>query len=133
LRDLANGLHPQALTEGGLSAVLDDMARRSTVPVDVTCTEVRYDRAVEFTCWMVIAEAVVNAQKHAQAQRIVVEVAHGDEMLRVRVCDNGCGGADPGGSGLRGLRDRVEAAGGHADIATGPGGTSIEVTVPCAS
>ena len=133
LRDLANGLHPQALTEGGLTAVLDDMARRSPVPVMITCSADRYPPAVEFTCWLVIAEAVVNAQKHADAKRISVDVEHIADVLRIRVRDDGRGGAKPEGPGLRGLRDRVEAAGGHAQISSGADGTTIEVTVPCAS
>ena len=133
LRDLANGLHPQALTEGGLTAVLDDLARLSPAPVRVTCPADRYPPAVEFTCWLVIAEAVVNAHKHAVAQQICVDVAHVGETVLIRVSDDGRGGADPDSGGLRGLRDRVEAAGGHTRIVSGARGTTIEASVPCAS
>ncbi len=133
LRDLANGLHPQALTEGGLTAVLDDLARLSPAPVRVICPPDRYPPAIEFTCWLVIAEAVVNAHKHAAAQEICVEVAHVGHTVLIRVRDDGHGGADPSSGGLRGLRDRVEAAGGQARIVSGAEGTTIEATVPCAS
>lgn len=126
LRDLANGLHPQALVDGGLSAVLDDLSRRSAMPIAVTCPPARFPPALEFACWLVISEAVVNAHKHSAADRIVVDVIHDDHELRIRVRDNGGGGADPGGSGLRGLRDRVEAAGGQARILSGRQGTTIE-------
>jgi signal transduction histidine kinase len=133
LRDLANGLHPQALTEGGLTAVLDDLARLSPAPVQVTCPPDRYPPAVEFTCWLVIAEAVVNAHKHAAAQQICVEVAHEGQTVLIRVRDDGRGGAVQDSGGLRGLRDRVEAAGGEARIVSGAEGTTIEASVPCAS
>ncbi len=133
LRDLANGLHPQALTEGGLTAVLDDMARRSPVRVEVSCSDHRYEPAVEFTSWMVIAEAVVNAQKHAKASVISVEVAAVGGMLHLVVSDDGRGGADPDGAGLRGLRDRTEAARGEVSISSTTSGTRIEAAIPCAS
>jgi len=133
LRDLANGLHPQALTDGGLPAVLDDLSRRSPVAVRATCPPDRYPPALEFTCWLIIAEAVVNAQKHSHARTIDVAVAQTDRALHISVSDDGCGGADPHGAGLRGLRDRVEAAGGSAVITTGATGTSIEAVVPCGS
>lgn len=133
LRDLANGLHPQALAEGGLTAVLDDLARRSPVPVHVTCPRDRYDPSIEFACWMVVAESVVNAQKHAYAQKILVDVERIGDNLNIRVSDDGCGGADPLSAGLRGLRDRVAAAGGEAHITSGPNGTTIEAAVPCES
>ena len=113
--------------------MLDDLARRSPVPVTISCPPERYPPAVEFTCWLVIAEAVVNAQKHALAERLTVDVVHTSDELRIRVHDDGRGGADPGGLGLHGLRDRVEAAGGQARIHSDHTGTTIEATVPCAS
>ena len=133
LRELANGLHPQALTDGGLPALLDDLARRSPVPLEVTAVGDRVAANVEFTAWLVIAEAVVNAQKHAAAGRIEVKVENEVEHLRITVEDDGLGGADPESSGLRGLRDRVAAAGGETWITSGSGGTRIEAVVPCAS
>lgn len=133
LRELANGLHPQALTEGGLTSVLDDVARRSSVPVEITCPDDRYPAAVEFTSWMVIAEAVVNAQKHAKANLIRVDVRQAGDDLVITVSDDGRGGADPESPGLRGLRDRAAAAGGKARITSDNTGTTITATVPCAS
>lgn len=133
LRDLANGLHPQALTEAGLTAVLDDLAQHSPVPVTVTCPIERFPPAVEFTCWLVVAEAVVNATKHSAAKQIDVHVEQVDDALAIVVRDDGRGGADPESSGLRGLRDRVDAAGGEVRVSSGSNGTTIEARVPCAS
>ncbi|WP_188113501.1 sensor histidine kinase [Nocardioides humilatus] len=134
LRDLANGLHPQALVEGGLAAVLDDVARHSPVPVQVNAPSGRWEPAVEFTAWLVVAEAVVNAQKHAEAARIDVDVRQDGGHLLLRVADDGRGGADQSSSGLRGLRDRVEASGGTVTISSDPGiGTTLEAVIPCAS
>ena len=113
LRDLANGLHPAALADGGLAAALDDMARHSPVPLHVQVAGERLDPGTEFTAWSVIGEAVVNAQKHAAAQSIEVDVHRRNGDLRLRVHDDGRGGANPDGPGLRGLRDRVEAAHGR--------------------
>lgn len=133
LRDLANGLHPEALTDGGLPAAIGDLARRSPIPISVAVDEQRSAPTVEFTAWLVISEAVVNAQKHAAANRIDVTVSMCDDQLRLCVRDNGRGGADPGSSGLRGLRDRVAATGGEVTITSDRMGTVIEAVIPCAS
>ena len=133
LRDLANGLHPAALADGGLAAALDDLARRSPVPVRVQVAEERLDAGTEFTAWTVIGEAVVNAQKHAGAHAIDVAVSRDNGDLRLRVHDDGRGGANPDGPGLRGLRDRVEAARGRLTVTSGRGGTTIEAVLPCGS
>ena len=121
LRDLANGLHPAALTDGGLAAALDDMARHSPVPLRVQVDGDRLDAGTEFTAWSVIGEAVVNAQKHAAAHGIEVDVQRRNGDLRLRVHDDGRGGANPDGPGLRGMRDRVEAAHGRLTVTTGAG------------
>jgi signal transduction histidine kinase len=137
LRALANGLHPQALTEGGLPAVLDDVARSSPVPVKVSADVDRVDPAVEFTAWLVIAEAVVNAQKHSGADLIsidvTIDVSRDQRLLRFRVADDGRGGADTTSDGLLGLLDRVEAARGVVSVTTGADGTVIEGALPCVS
>jgi signal transduction histidine kinase len=133
LRALANGLHPAALEDGGLPAALDDMARLSTVPVRVSAPVGRLDRALEFTAWSVIGEAVVNAQKHAGASTIEVDVARQNGHLWLSVRDDGRGGANPDGPGLRGLRDRVETARGQLSVASGVAGTTIEAVLPCES
>ncbi|MCW2797757.1 histidine kinase, partial [Nocardioides sp.] len=134
LRALANGLHPAALIDGGLAAALDDLARHSTVPLVVEADVPRLDAALEFTAWLVIGEAVVNAQKHANASRIRVAAVLDDGTLRLRVADDGKGGANAEGPGLRGLRDRVETARGVLEIRSDPGdGTTLEAVFPCAS
>jgi signal transduction histidine kinase len=133
LRALANGLHPAALADGGLSAALDDMARHSPVPLRVQVAPERLDPHIEFTAWAVIGEAVVNAQKHAAAHAIEVDVKRSNGDLRLRVRDDGCGGANPAGPGLRGLRDRVEAAHGRLTVNTGADGTTVEAVLPCGS
>jgi signal transduction histidine kinase len=133
LRALANGLHPAALEDGGLAAALDDMARHSPVPVQLTVSVGRLDRGLEFTAWSVIGEAVVNAQKHAAASAIRVDVHRQDGRLHLRVDDDGRGGANPDGPGLRGLRDRVETVRGVLTVESAPGGTAIEAVLPCGS
>ena len=134
LRDLANGLHPAALTDGGLMAALDDLARHSPVDLHLDVNVPRLDSALEFTAWLVIGESVVNAQKHANATRVAIEVHQHDCQVRIQVRDDGCGAANPDGPGLRGLRDRVEAAGGNLVIdSPAGGGTTIEAVLPCAS
>ena len=133
LRALANGLHPAALTDGGLAGVVDDLARRSPVPIDVDVDGARLDPATEFTAWLVVAEAVTNAHKHAGASRIRVVSARHNGELRLSICDDGHGGADSSGSGLRGLHDRVESAEGTLRVRSGAQGTAVEVTLPCGS
>jgi signal transduction histidine kinase len=92
--------------------------------------EERLDAGTEFTAWTVIGEAVVNAQKHAAARGIEVDVTRQNGDLRLRVHDDGRGGANPDGPGLRGLRDRVEAAHGWLTVTSGDGGTTIEAVLP---
>jgi signal transduction histidine kinase len=134
LRDLANGLHPAALADGGLRAALQDLARHSPVAMNLDVDVPRLDPALEFTAWLVIGESVVNAQKHAHATAVTVGVHQLGCHLRIQVRDDGAGAANPDGPGLRGMRDRVEAAGGTflMDSPVG-GGTTIEVVLPCAS
>jgi signal transduction histidine kinase len=133
LRELANGLHPAALADGGLSAALDDMARHSPVPLRLDVTPERLDPALEFTAWLVLGEAIVNAQKHAGAHSIDVGVARSAGHLRLRVADDGRGGARHDGPGIRGMRDRVETASGDLTVSTGASGTTIEAVLPCGS
>ena len=133
LRELANGLHPAALVDGGLSAALDDMARHSPVPLRLEVVAERLDPGLEFTAWLVLGEAIVNAQKHAGAQGIDVGVARSNGHLLLRVADDGRGGASPDGPGLRGMRDRVETAQGELTVSSGASGTTIEAVLPCGS
>ncbi|MEJ7629028.1 MAG: histidine kinase [Nocardioidaceae bacterium] len=134
LRELANGLHPAALTDGGLAAALDDLARHSAVPLRVRSAVPRLDSGLEFTVWLVACEAVVNAQKHAHATAIEVDLAIEGRHLRLRVSDDGIGGAKPEGRGLRCLRDRTETARGTLLLSSEPGaGTRVDVSLPCGS
>jgi signal transduction histidine kinase len=135
LRELARGIHPAILAEGGLPLALKTLARRCTVPVEL---DVRVDQRppepIEIAAYYLVAEALTNTAKHAAASTIHVEVAttDGDGVLRVSVRDNGRGGADPaGGSGLVGLKDRVEALGGRLWLHTAPGaGTTVRAELP---
>jgi signal transduction histidine kinase len=134
LRELANGLHPAALLDGGLPAALDDLARHSPLDLQLDVDVPRLEPALEFTAWLVIGEALVNAQKHAHATRVEVEVCLHEHVLRIRVRDDGRGGANPEGPGMRGMGDRVEAAGGEFTLDSRAGsGTTIEAVLPCAS
>jgi signal transduction histidine kinase len=136
LREIANGLHPAVLTEGGLRPALKALARRSAVPVrlDVRVPG-RLPEPAEIAAYYVVAEALTNAAKHARASVVDVEVAVGEGVLRVSVRDDGRSGADfAGGSGLVGLRDRVEALGGRLSLHSPPGaGTTLEVHLPLES
>jgi PAS domain S-box-containing protein len=132
IRELAGGLHPAVLSERGLAAALEALALR--VPLDVEL-EALPDRVlpepIEAAAYYVVAEALANVQKHAGARRVVVSVRAGDERVEVRVSDDGRGGADPDGHGLRGLADRVEALGGRLDVESpAGGGTVLRAVIP---
>jgi signal transduction histidine kinase len=135
LREFARGVYPAALTEGGLEAALPALARRTPVPVRLTVTTGRLDPAVEATAYFVVAEALTNVARHAHATRARVDVQCYAEVLRVEVVDDGRGGAaEDGGSGLRGLADRVTALDGRLDVRSPPGdGTTLRVELPCGS
>jgi signal transduction histidine kinase len=131
LRALARGLHPAILAEG-LAAAIAAAARRSPVPVELTVHPGRLPAPVEATAYFVAAEALANIAKHARATHATVAVTRADGRLRVEVRDDGVGGADPDGAGLRGLRDRVEALDGRLSVHTPTGGgTRITAEVPC--
>jgi signal transduction histidine kinase len=133
LRELARGLHPAALADGGLRPALKTLARRSAVPVRLDVQiDGRLPEPIELAAYYVVAEALTNTVKHAQATVIDVQAAAGDGVLRVRVRDDGRGGADPSdGSGLIGLTDRVEALGGRLTLDSPPAsGTTMQVALP---
>jgi signal transduction histidine kinase len=133
LREIARGLHPAILADGGLRPALKTLARRSAVPVRLEVTvDGRLPERVELAAYYVTAEALTNAAKHAQATVIDVRLAAEAESLRIRVRDDGRGGADPtGGTGLVGLTDRVEALGGRLWLHSPPGGgTTMNVALP---
>ena len=130
LRSLARGITPTALVHGSLPDALEDLALRCPVPTTLRVegsAEVNPD--VASTLYFVVAECLANVSKHARARSAVVELGLGDPA-RVRVQDDGDGGADPSGSGLRGLVDRVETLGGTVDIETSSDGTRVEAAVP---
>jgi signal transduction histidine kinase len=136
LREIARGLHPSALADGGLRPALKTLARRSAVPVHLDVqVDGRLPDQVELAAYYVIAEALTNAAKHAGAAEVRVQVESGEGLLRVCVRDDGRGGADPtSGSGLVGLTDRVEALGGELELLSPPGaGTSVRVVLPFAA
>jgi PAS domain S-box-containing protein len=117
LRELARGLHPAILSERGLRAAVETLAGRVPVPVEIVdIPEERLPEPVEAAAYYLIAEALTNVTKYAQASTVRVHVVESDGSVLVEVSDDGVGGADPaGGSGLRGLADRVEALGGSLD------------------
>src|SRR6185295_16836544 len=111
---------------------LDDLARRTPVPVRIQATATRYPAATEATAWFIACEAVTNAVKHAAPTSIEVTAREDRGRLRLTVEDDGCGGADAAGNGLRGIADRAEAAGGTLSVASSPGrGTAITAVLPC--
>ena len=135
LRDLARGIHPVVLTDRGLPAALATLAGHSHIPVELEVeTGERPAAAVEAAAYFVVAEALTNANKHSAASRVAVRVARRGPVLGVVVADDGRGGADPTGQGLRGLRHRVEALDGVMTVADAPGGgTVLSVELPCGS
>jgi signal transduction histidine kinase len=133
LRELARGIHPAILTEGGLDAAIRGLARRSGIPVVLELAlDAHLAEPVEVATYYVVSEALTNAAKHAQASRAEVAVESRDGLLEVRIRDDGVGGAHAApGSGLTGLRDRVEAIGGTIMLTSPPGeGTSLHVSFP---
>jgi PAS domain S-box-containing protein len=136
LRELARGIHPAALTEGGLRAALEGLAMRASVPTRlVAVPDERFAAPVEATAYFTVAEALTNAARYAAAKRVEVEAVRVDGHLCVEVRDDGRGGADPAaGSGLRGLADRVAALDGVLRLASpSGGGTRLRVEIPCES
>src|SRR5262249_7895277 len=114
LRELARGLHPNGLAEDGLAAALESLADRTPVPValDLAAFDRRLAREIELSAYFVACEAVANAVKHANASSITIAGRRTSGTTSIEIADDGVGGADAGGSGLRGLADRVAALGG---------------------
>jgi signal transduction histidine kinase len=133
LRELAHGLHPAALADGGLSHALATLARQSAVPVHLDIhLDGRLPEPIELAAYYVVAETLTNAVKHSHATIVDVTARTDPERLRVAIVDDGRGGADPAaGSGLVGLSDRVEALGGRLTVTSQPGvGTTVEAILP---
>ena len=132
LHDFAQGIHPAALTDGGLSAALPDLALRAGLPVDLEISVGRLDPAIEAAVYFLCSEALTNGARHARATGMAVAVTQSRGRLRVEIADDGIGGADPAkGTGLRGLGDRIEALGGRLSVESLPRqGTSLLAEIP---
>jgi signal transduction histidine kinase len=134
LRELARGIHPAVLTETGLAGAIQALAERSPVPTTIIAVpNRRFPAAIEATAYFVAGEALANVAKHAMATAAEVTIRQRPGGLIVQVSDDGAGGARPEkGSGLRGLADRVAAAGGVLRVDSPPGsGTRLEADIPC--
>ncbi|MGO4301004.1 sensor histidine kinase [Leifsonia sp. RAF41] len=136
LRELARGIHPTVLTDGDLRSAIEELGLRSHLPVEVHVDlSERLPEVVEETIYFCVSECLANAAKHSGARNCSVAVARADATVTVLVKDDGQGGAkiEPGG-GLEGVRDRVEAVSGRADVRSVEGlGTIIELTIPVAA
>ena len=133
LREIARGIHPAILSEGGLVPALRTLARRAVIKVELEAAAIaRLPEPVEVVAYYTVSEALTNATKHAHASVVSVVAGEQDDRLHLTVRDDGVGGADPArGSGLIGLRDRVEALGGSFEFSSPPGqGTLIGVDLP---
>jgi signal transduction histidine kinase len=131
LRELAHGLHPAALTLGGLRGGVGSVVERLDLPVDVDVIAERLPPEIEASAYFIVAEALTNVVKHSQAARAEVTASLRDGMLDVQVRDDGIGGADPDGHGLVGMKDRVAALGGRFEIRSpAGGGTHVVASLP---
>jgi signal transduction histidine kinase len=136
LRDLAQGIHPQILSEAGLETAVESLADRAQVAVTVEIpSSERYVPAVESAAYFVVAEALTNVAKYAAASHVLVRAAWRDGILTLEVSDDGIGGADPSaGSGLRGLVDRLAVIDGTLEVVSPTGGgTRLLAQIPSAA
>jgi len=133
LRALARGIHPTALADGGLAPAVRDLADRFPIPVDVEVEDRRLPTSIETTAYFIVAEALTNVLRHAEATRVTIRGRIERDALDLEIADDGRGGADDvrGGSGVRGLVDRAQAVGGTLAIDSPPGGgTTIRARLP---
>jgi signal transduction histidine kinase len=132
LRELAHGIHPSILTDLGLAAAIRSLTDGSPVPITLQeLPSSRLEGTAEAAAYYVVAEAVTNAQRYARAEEIAIRVGERSRFLQIDVVDDGGGGADLRGSGLQGLRDRVEAVGGSLEIYSPPArGTRVRAAIP---
>jgi signal transduction histidine kinase len=136
LREMARGIHPAILAEGGVGPALRTLVRRSPIPVELQVDAAgRLPEPVEVAVYYLVAESLTNIVKHARASLARVVVSSGDGVLRVSIEDDGAGGAEPSrGTGLTGLLDRVQALGGTITVASPPGdGTHVRAELPIGS
>jgi hypothetical protein len=131
LAEFARGVHPRTLTETGLAAAVSELGEHSPVPVQVRVPEERLPTTVEAAVYFVCSEALANVAKHAKASQVGVRVERQAGLVVLEVQDDGVGGADPAGSGLRGLADRVEALQGRLGVESPRGGgTRLLAEIP---
>ena len=133
LQEISRGIHPAILSRGGLREALKALARRSPVRVELhAAVDGELPEPVEVASYYLVSEALTNAAKHAQASVLQVDAETDEGLVRLSITDDGVGGADPeAGSGLVGLKDRVEALGGDLRISSAPGhGTALRATIP---
>jgi signal transduction histidine kinase len=133
LREISHGIHPAILSNGGLEPALKALRRRSALPVELDLhAERRLPEPVEVAAYYAVAEALTNAAKHAHASVVNVELDTHQATLQLAIRDDGIGGADPGqGTGLLGLRDRIEALGGTLQVTSPAGkGTTLLIELP---
>lgn len=133
LRQISHGVHPAALSAGGLRPALRTLGRRAAIPVSLTINvERRLPESIEVAAYYVVSEALTNATKHAQASIVRISAEADDTRVLLSVSDDGVGGAAlTGGSGLLGLKDRVEALGGHLRISSAKQlGTTLSAEIP---
>jgi GAF domain-containing protein len=131
LRELAHGILPAVLAQGGLHTGVNSIVSRLELPVEVDIPAKRFPAEIEASAYFVVAEALTNVVKHSHAGRAEVRARVDDGMLHVEVSDDGVGGPDPNGHGLVGLADRVTTLGGRLDVSSRPsGGTLLSATLP---
>jgi PAS domain S-box-containing protein len=132
LREIARGLHPAILTDRGLLQALDTLAARVPVPLEIEGPEERLPGHIEATIYYIVSEAVTNVARHADATQATVRIHRDGDLVRCEVTDDGRGGADISrGTGILGLRDRAEAAGGTLTLTSPPGkGTIVAAALP---
>jgi signal transduction histidine kinase len=136
LQEISRGIHPAIISRGGLGSALKNLCRRAAVPVELVVGNLpRLPESVEVAAYYVVSEALTNVAKHARASNVRVGAEVSDDILQLAVRDDGVGGADPGrGSGLIGLRDRVDAMGGKLVVESpADAGTSLFVALPVRS
>jgi signal transduction histidine kinase len=133
LREISHGIHPAILSKGGLKPALNALRRRSPIPVELNLhTDRRLPEPVEVAAYYVVSEALTNAAKHAHASVATVDLHTHHAYVQLTIRDDGIGGADPNqGTGLLGLRDRIEALGGTLHVTSPTGnGTTLLIEVP---
>jgi PAS domain S-box-containing protein len=134
LRELAAGLLPSVLVHRGLRGAIETLTARAPLPVSLTLPDQRFDPTIESTAYFLVAEALTNVAKHAEATSAAVRIYATADQLQIEIQDDGHGGADPlKGSGLRGIEDRLQALDGTLELTSTASGTVVHVQVPLSS